>query len=328
MKLTGKIIASYLTGAELGIIALLGIHLYRVWHYDRQTVFAPISRDTLVFPEGELKYFYEPVADTVDRGNEWVPYKAQYSINADALNERYNYSPGKPARTYRIITLGDSYTYGLYVNTADNYSEKLEDLLNAAKPCPEYTKYEVINLGMQGYDLQYSQERFHRRGVKYSPNLVVWLIKNDDFQLINELFLPLEKKYADEMHANGEFDRQVAAGNLYPSWNKAGAAFSVMYKSATVVAKQGAFINDVISRNPGFTALVSMSNLTDENRHILEKIAHDHLRVTFFAGLPDVKSIPSLSFAHDGHPNMSGHTAIARSLEDFVTTTYLKCQGE
>ena len=70
----------------------------------------------------------------IEKVNEWGPNKGTYTINNDSLNERFNYSENKDKNTFRIITLGASYTYGLYVDTKNNWTEILEDILTLKIP--------------------------------------------------------------------------------------------------------------------------------------------------------------------------------------------------
>ena len=93
----------------------------------------PIPKDTLVFPEDtEFKYYFEPKPnEALEEKRYWPPYKkVVYTINSDGLNERYEYSPVKTKDTFRIITIGDSHTFGHYVNIENNFPEQLENLLN------------------------------------------------------------------------------------------------------------------------------------------------------------------------------------------------------
>ena len=116
--------------------------------------------------DSKLEYFFEPNPNNSE----------DYSTNQDLLNERFNYATEKGQSTFRIIAIGDSHTYGLYVETRKNYPELLENMLNDQVICGLYSKFEVINLGVPGYDLSYSYERFRRRGVKYKPDLVIWFV--------------------------------------------------------------------------------------------------------------------------------------------------------
>ena len=149
----------------------------------------PINKDS--FPlsaKSDLKVFFEPVPNKTDRQEvSGIPGKmASYTINSDSLNERYDYKMANNESKYRIITLGDSFTFGMFVDTKNNYPEQLEDKLNNFG-CASGKKFDVINLGVIDYDIQASVERYRLRGQKYNPELLVWLLKDDDFLQVNEL---------------------------------------------------------------------------------------------------------------------------------------------
>lgn len=93
-----------------------------------------INKENLIFPpDHELKYYYESKPNVTETDQpEWLPYNAVYTLNSDGFNERFDYSLKKSPKTFRVITLGDSFTFGHFVNTADNFPEKLEDVLNTS----------------------------------------------------------------------------------------------------------------------------------------------------------------------------------------------------
>lgn len=82
----------------------------------------PIKKEIMAFtPTDKLKYFYKPKPNTTETDSAyWLTYKPEYTINSDSLNERFEYLVNKPKDTYRIITLGNSFTFGMWVNTKDN----------------------------------------------------------------------------------------------------------------------------------------------------------------------------------------------------------------
>lgn len=142
----------------------------------------------------KLKFFYEPKPnDIITEVPEWLGYKVSYSINSDGLNATKEYSASRNNETFRIVTMGDSFTFGMLVDTRFNYSERLEQYLNQRIKCPKINNFEVINLGVVGYDLEYSVERLVKRGLKYNPDIVVWLINDWNMDKINEYVLPVEK---------------------------------------------------------------------------------------------------------------------------------------
>jgi hypothetical protein len=151
-----------------------------------------INRDFIQFSkESKYKYFYEPRANIWDivrpawKGN-ILP---MYTTNSDALHETLEYDIVKPSDTFRIVALGDSFTFGQNVSTKDNWTEIMENRLNGDYVCEGTKKYEVINLGVTGYDTAYEVERYRLRGQKYNPDLIVWFVT--DLQRITESYMEI-----------------------------------------------------------------------------------------------------------------------------------------
>jgi len=188
----------------------------------------PIAKESLIFSEeGKLKYFYEPVPnETMVDSPEWLSYKATNTINSDGLNERFDYSLEKPANTFRIITIGDSHTFGHFVNTKDNYPEQLEDVLNSTLSCSSTKRFEVINFGERGYDIEYSLYRFNMRAKKYNPDLILWYIKDDDLETVNELFIGRIREIEEEINSATDSAKYAKLEYVYFAWRKAGEELS------------------------------------------------------------------------------------------------------
>lgn len=223
-----KIIFLLLVISELTTIAFLAgkVYLNRSVLGENISI-NPILRNDIIFPytygDSDLKNFYE-LAPNIKINNkpDWIPSDYTYSVttNADGLNERFDYPTEKESNVFRIMTIGDSYTYGAYVNTKENYPERLEDILNDNSLCRTERKFEVINLGVGGYDIEYSVVRFKVRGQKYNPDLVLWLVKDDDFALLNELVKPKKDQYKREIMSDHVLYAQLRSeGDFYP-WSK------------------------------------------------------------------------------------------------------------
>ena len=89
--------------------------------------------------------------------------KESYQKDLDGLRD-FEYSPKKPDGTYRILVIGDSIAYGWAVPLKGVYAKKLEEKLNQD---PNSTrKYEVINLGVPGYNISQIVERLKEKGLK------------------------------------------------------------------------------------------------------------------------------------------------------------------
>jgi lysophospholipase L1-like esterase len=106
------------------------------------------------------------------RGN-----KAIYiDINSEGFRDK-EFSPNKSTNTVRILAMGDSYTYGWYVNLNETWPKKLENLLNEKS---NGTKYEVLNLGIPGYDIWNVANLFVKKTYKYDPDIIlISFIDND-----------------------------------------------------------------------------------------------------------------------------------------------------
>jgi hypothetical protein len=91
-----------------------------------------LDKGDFVFPINTDFKHYAALKQSISPDEErfWDHTRAYYTFNQDGLNERYDYNTTKPDGIFRIITLGDSFTFGHFVDTKDNWTERLEDLLN------------------------------------------------------------------------------------------------------------------------------------------------------------------------------------------------------
>ena len=82
----------------------------------------------------------------------------------------YARSPGR----YRILALGDSWTFGFRLEEPDSYPRQLETVLNQrARGSGEPAKFEVINTGVIGYSTEQEAAYLRERGVRFDPDLIV-----------------------------------------------------------------------------------------------------------------------------------------------------------
>lgn len=262
-----------------------------------------ITRDTV----SDLYYYYEPKPNQKEIVNEWGPYNGTYLINADSFNERFNYQINKNHSTFRIVTLGDSYTYGLYVNTSDNWSEQLEDLMN--NTCKKYKRYEVINLGVHGYDIEYAVERFRLRGQKYTPDYVIWLLKDDDLFQVNEIML----FNLDE--DNQRLDEQE-------SWIRAYKKMIDDYGPDYTLQYQKKIMKEFFTSYSENLAFMTFPRMNKFSVNLISDVFPESSKVSFIE-LEDIYADKSLYYPNDYHPTAQGHTVIAEdALQFFKDNNY------
>ena len=94
----------------------------------------------------------------------------------------------KKAGSLRIYSLGDSYTYGWYLDQGSSYPDVLGKLLNQEFP----GKLEVINASQPGFSPQEELERFENDGSLFSPDVVT--IGINIFDLMDKEFKPTAEK--------------------------------------------------------------------------------------------------------------------------------------
>ena len=85
----------------------------------------------------------------------------------------------KPKDVYRIFSIGDSCTFGIWEYT---YPGLLHKMLNAERPG---NKFEVINAGVEGYHSGFALARLKEDVLQYHPDLVTIYVGWNDFMKAN-----------------------------------------------------------------------------------------------------------------------------------------------
>jgi lysophospholipase L1-like esterase len=89
----------------------------------------------------------------------------------------YEKRPG----TFRILNLGDSIVMGWGVSEEDTYGQQLESLLNEQDM--DDPRYEVINAGVPGWNLENELAYLQAEGLKYEPDLILL-----DLTIVNDVY--------------------------------------------------------------------------------------------------------------------------------------------
>lgn len=95
-------------------------------------------------------------------------FRVRVRISEQGLRDRA-YGPKRPGR-FRVLALGDSFTFGFGVDAEDAYPKQLERLLRANRRGAEY---DVINAGTPGYATNQELQYLKKDGLAYQPDLVL-----------------------------------------------------------------------------------------------------------------------------------------------------------
>lgn len=92
-----------------------------------------------------------------------------YAINRDGFRD-LDYAREKPPGAFRTLVLGDSLAFGYGVALEDTFVKRLEKKLRDAA---SGRRWEVLDLGISGYNPYTEAELFDDVGVQYGPDLVL-----------------------------------------------------------------------------------------------------------------------------------------------------------
>jgi hypothetical protein len=115
------------------------------------------------------------------------------------------FSIEKSNNTFRIIALGDSFTFGEGVNVSDSWPDQLEKKLNKLYKC---INFDVLNFGVGGYTLEEKVKVFKKIGVLFNPDLVILQSRSGDelnSSKIKEIAIEILEEYiAGKLKISGD----------------------------------------------------------------------------------------------------------------------------
>jgi hypothetical protein len=95
-----------------------------------------------------------------------------HTINSAGFRDR-EYEQHKPNDVFRIVAIGDSVTYGQPDSRDQTWAKDLERVLNRYA-APEDPHFEVLNLGVVGYNIIQVAERLAVSGLRFEPDLIIY----------------------------------------------------------------------------------------------------------------------------------------------------------
>ena len=211
-------------------------------------------------------------------------------INSDGFRD-YEYTKEKKKNMFRVIILGDSFTFGSGLELNETYSKILEKRLNFLIK----NRYEVLNFGVPGYALSNEVEQLRVKALNYSPDLIIiGITLANDFKLnhsSNQLIDCLK-------------ERKLCDSRLENQLNELHAITSNLHIPVLLVV-----INDIRYNNESEKLLMKLS----------EEYGFYFLSFDFiFTNIPKEKL--EIFYPYDGHLSPLGHTLIADGIYKFLIT--------
>lgn len=324
MEINKKNVLFLLVFIEFIVCILIANSFYQKIKYDKKidsVEVAKINKDNLIFPkEEDFQYYFllEP-NKTIKEHSGWENYKEHtYTYNVDGLNDQFDYAVQKPSDTFRIITLGDSFTYGHFVNTEDSWPEQLEEIfkIKSTGLCG-YSKVEIINLGMHAFDVPYITKRYKDLGAKYNPDLIIWFESKSGFSRTNEIAFPIQQNCQNK-YIGPEIDpADTYLPCMAQAYNKIEEKYSDLEIDNYIISYLENFFSTVdVKKVIFFSFEPSMFNKRENQS--LNRWKQSINNLNFIQIVPDIYRLKKI-LPDDYHPNIEGHKTIAETIFNYLT---------
>ncbi len=210
-----------------------------------------------------------------------------------------------------------------------------KNLINSCKS----KKIEVLNFGVQGYDLEFMIERMRLKGNDYNPDLVIFLLKEND---VNRIFsrtldrfagmissktkIPLENlpKEAIQFGTN-DFGTEEEKTELFRiASNEVGNEIS----EQEIINHNLRQLEELKVIYPKKVQIISFPDGYKNTINIkksFENFVNNNSNFAFYDALPNINDL-HLTIKNDLHPNVEGHRQIARSIKNYLASNYNLCE--
>lgn len=138
----------------------------------RQSIPLPEELFGMLQPDAKLMWSLQPSITS-----DYAGQKNGYTTNRLGLRYR-EVSIRKNPGVFRILSLGESTTYGYGVADNETYSQQLEALLNASDPDIDF---QVINAGVPAWSSFQSLIYLKEEGIKFEPDMVLFYHEFNDY---------------------------------------------------------------------------------------------------------------------------------------------------
>lgn len=316
-----RLILAGIVFGECILIVLLGVRLYRVWFVRRNVLGAQyvtkIPKDTMVFPtDSYLKHFYEPKPNSTEVDtSSWLSSPVTYRYNSVGMRSDREYSIQKPANVFRVMTLGDSFTWGQGVPLEDTFSSRLGAMLNA-NVCNSPKTVEVMNLGVTSYDIQYTVEHFRRLGQQYHPDLVIWLVNEHNMKQLADLLTPLAQQIYSETSESAK-QKYFDDKNYYFASRQALEQIEKQLGDKYIFSVQRAALDKFSTYYQGSLVLFMFEWDEQKIKDAVESYSQQRKNTYISTDLPYLDPAKGVTLA-DGHPSPKGHESIATYMFQYL----------
>jgi len=253
------------------------------------------------------------------------------------------FSKRKNPGVFRIVCIGDSSTYGAFINNdADTYCKVLEKMLNSV--LNQNIRCEVINAGVPGYGTFQALSYLQKIIVTWHPDLVtVYIGVNNDYNITRYFNIEPRIKQPLIMRVNDFFEHSYAYDFLKSCFlkikiyfvNKFDKDFVFKYHQTSYELMKIHFLRMVnIAKGNGFKIVFLNYPVLEFNGHLdYENLGHDSEAnqaiaiAAYEANVPFVDIIKPLQAAGGKalffdvvHPTVAGHKIIAQTIFETLLT--------
>lgn len=181
----------------------------------------------------------------------WSDRPKEYYIPENAPNLQDGaYPRQKPANTFRIAVVGDSFSFAPHMQYDDAFSKRLERWLNLNS---DSQKVEVMNMGISGYSTRHEVALVEKAVKDFSADLVILQITLNDAEL-----QPLDSKAQKEMFGSAFLNKPI-----FRYW-KSGKFFLERLQNTRTHSLYKQYFHDLFEKAETYSVFKqSLSNISD-----------------------------------------------------------------
>lgn len=299
-------------GVYMGARVMRAYTDYRIRQKTPRVTYLPKTR-YIATTSSSLQYYYEPGPNSSDE-DLWplLTERVINTSNSQGINSDHEFVTPKPPSIFRIAALGDSFTYGLHVNTPDAWPNYLERYLN--EQCRSaHMSFEVVNMGVPGYDMVYEYERYRLRGVQFDPDLILWMFIINDFTDINEFMTPIARKVHKQMAAENTLD---PVNEWTAPTTKARDQMMKEFTREALFQTVDAYFTSFSALYSGPVVFMTFPSVDDDVKGTIRSWTERRNFTWYNDAVDDVESLRHT--LPDGHPNAVGHQKIAENIYAYL----------